>query len=134
MHFSVALALTEGGGGLDLYTDDTVNDPRIRALSRRIVVRTDPDMKYIEAMPSEITVSTRDGRRLTLRVDAPKGRPSNPMGWSDLAAKFRGLVGAGLAEPDVAALIGSLDGLEGARMRDIAALAARARDTASPER
>lgn len=91
LHFSVALALKEGRGDLDLYTDAMVADPVIRDLQQRITVTGDPNMQYVEAMPSQVTVTTRAGRSFSLRVDTPRGRPSNPMHWDELAAKFRTL-------------------------------------------
>lgn len=88
MHFALALALREGRGDLDLFTDEAVADPRVRGLAAKVFMTVDPTMQYIEAMPSQLTIITKDGARSTLRIDAPKGRPSNPMSWDDLADKF----------------------------------------------
>ena len=122
MHFSVALALKEGRGDLDLYTDTMVFDPIIRALQERITVTGDASMQYIEAMPAQVTVTTRSGRSLTLRVDAPKGRPSNPMQWDELAAKFRMLAGPILPvdrQQEVVRSLSDLDNLSVARLMSL---------------
>ena len=122
MHFSVALALKEGRGDLDLYTDAVVADPIIRALQERITVTGDPSMQYIEAMPARVTVTTKAGRSLTVRVDTPKGRPSNPMQWDDLANKFKMLAGPFLAvqrQQEVVRSLADLDNLSVARLMSL---------------
>lgn len=128
LHLSLALALLEGRADLDVFTDARVNDPAVRALARRVHMTGDPTMQYIEAMPSDITLVMKDGRQLRLRVDAPKGRPSNPMSWDDMADKFRRLAAptldasradeviarvAALESTDVAALPKLLAGAQG---------------------
>ncbi|MCH4171603.1 MAG: MmgE/PrpD family protein [Lactobacillus sp.] len=39
--------------------------------------------------PTAVTVTTKTGRSLTIRVDYPKGSPQNPLDQSDLFAKFK---------------------------------------------
>jgi len=122
MHFSVALALKEGRCDMDLYTNAMLGDSVIRDLRERISVAGDAMMEYSEAMPSVVSVTTRDGRRVSLRVDAPKGRPSNPMSWDEIAAKFRTLAGQSLATESREDVIGSLaqiDGITVPRLMDL---------------
>lgn len=113
MHFAVALALKEGRCDLDLYTDAMVGDPVIRGLRERISVSADSTMTYVEAMPSLVTITTRDGRRLSQRVDVPKGRPGNPMRPDEIAAKFRALCASVLAPVAIEEVIRSLAQVDG---------------------
>ena len=36
-----------------------------------------------------VTVETRDEKRISARVETPKGDPRRPLTWDELAAKFR---------------------------------------------
>ncbi len=91
LHFSVALAFKEGRCDMDLYTDAMLGDVQIRRLRECISVVADATMEYDQAMPSDVSVTTRDGRRLSLRVDTPRGRPGNPMSRGEIIAKFGSL-------------------------------------------
>ncbi|HYF20368.1 MAG TPA: MmgE/PrpD family protein [Ramlibacter sp.] len=112
MHYSLALAFLEGRGDLDVFTDARVADPRVRALAQRVHMQADPQMQYIEAMPSDLVVQMKDGQRHQLRVDAPKGRPSNPMDWNDMADKFRRLAAPTLSDERAAQVIERVETLE----------------------
>jgi len=105
MHFGIALALAEGRCDRDLYTDAMRVDPSIRALCERVTVAADPTMVYAQAMPSEVALTTRDGRRLSMRVDVPRGRPGNPMEPGELVDKFRALVDGALDAPTAQAVV-----------------------------
>jgi 2-methylcitrate dehydratase PrpD len=112
MHYSLALAFLEGRGDLEVFTDARVNDPRVRALAQRVHMRGDPEMQYVEAMPSQVVVQMKDGRRHALRVDAPKGRPSNPMDWNDMADKFRRLAAPTLSDARARQVIERVEALD----------------------
>lgn len=126
MHLSLALALLEGRADLDVYTDARVNDPRVRALARRVHMTVDPEMKYIEAMPSDITLLMKDGTSQRLRVDAPKGRPSNPMSWDEMGDKFRRLAAPTLSAARADEVIARVAQLEATDLRALLALLATA--------
>jgi len=44
-NFSVALALITGGAGVREHTEENLNDPRIRALSERVFLEIDDEIK-----------------------------------------------------------------------------------------
>lgn len=112
MHYALALAFLNGHGDLGLFTDANVADPRVRALAGRLHMTVDPEMKYIEAMPSEVTVVLKDGQRLTRRCDTPKGRPSNPMSWDDIADKFKSLAAPTLRPANMDRVIDYLENFD----------------------
>jgi len=126
MHYSIALAFLHGHAGLELFTDENVAKPSVRALAERLHMTVDPEMKYIEAMPSEVIVVMGDGRRLARRCDTPKGRPSNPMSWDDIAAKFRDLGSPTLAAADIERVVASLENFDTTRIRSLMPLLATA--------
>jgi 2-methylcitrate dehydratase PrpD len=92
--YTVAAALT-GGGGLGVFhedfTDEAAADPIRLAVAAR--VRCVPDARCDEIFPDQfpavLRVTTRDGSRHEVRVDANRGGPDNPLSSSELAEKFR---------------------------------------------
>jgi len=130
MQFGVALALAEGRCDRDLYTDAMRLDPSIRTLCEKITVSADPTMVYAQAMPSAVAVTTRDGRRLSLRVDIPRGRPGNPMEPGELVDKFRALVDGALDAATAAAVVRDLTAADGPSVASV--LARIACTTSSP--
>jgi 2-methylcitrate dehydratase PrpD len=92
--YTVAAALT-GGGGLGVFhedfTDEAASDPtRLEIASR---VRCVPDARCDEIFPDQfpavLRVTTKDGVRHEVRVDANRGGPDNPLSSDELAEKFR---------------------------------------------
>ncbi|MFN0164744.1 MAG: MmgE/PrpD family protein [Burkholderiales bacterium] len=126
MHFAVALAFVEGRADADLYTDATLADARVRALAARVVVQADPEMQYVDAMPSQVSISMRDGRQMSARIDMPKGRPGNPMSWDELADKFRRLTASALPVDRQAAVIAAVARLDALAVADLLAPLAHA--------
>ncbi|QHE83687.1 MmgE/PrpD family protein [Hydrogenophaga sp. BPS33] len=131
MHYALALAFIEGSAELAVFSDVHVADPRVRALAARIHMSADPDMQYVEAMPSELTMTLRDGSRTVLRVDTPKGRPSNPMDWSDMAAKFRQLAAPTLEPSAIEQVIEDVARLEDVDVRALMQRLSTAEDAAA---
>jgi 2-methylcitrate dehydratase PrpD len=127
MHYSLALAFIEGHASLELFTDAKVAEPQVRSMAERVHMSIDPQMKYIEAMPSEVTVVLTDGHRMMLRIDAPKGRPSNPMGWDDIAAKFKSLAAPTLDCEQMEQVIACLANFHETPIRSLMPLLAKAR-------
>jgi len=61
---------------------------------KKIRVVRDADFvdRYPAAMPTRITVRTREGKTYTAQKDLPLGHPGNPMSDQELETKFRRLV------------------------------------------
>ncbi len=92
--YTVAAALT-GGGGLGVFHDDFTDaaaaDPERLALAA--LVSCVPDARCDEIFPHQfpavLRVTTSDGTRHEVRVDANRGGPDNPLSSAELAEKFR---------------------------------------------
>lgn len=93
VYYSVAIAMLDGEASPRQYTDDLVEDPRVRALQRRIEVRADSQFRPDEA---EVQVILANGRRLARHVEHTRGSLANPLSDEDLVNKF-----LNLAEPVV---------------------------------
>jgi len=129
--FLVATALTRGRVGLADLTATAIGDPDVLDLAARITVEEDPGFtaQYPERYPTELRVTTTDGREITRFSDCPRGDPEAPEYHGDRAPlhrqvedKVRGLLdetGFGArAEP----LLRAVRALRGAP--DVSALAA----------
>jgi len=102
------------------FTDEKIQDPRIRAQLRKVVVTADPEIE--EAFPAKqrvvVTITTSDGRTLTKDLDYPKGHPENPLTDREIEQKFDALASATITEPRRARIkeaVWNLENLESLR-------------------
>lgn len=89
--FGAAVGLLKGSGGIDAFCDETVRDPHIKDLTKK--VRVIEDEGYSAQFPRKsiatMTVWTTDGNVYHATVDMPKGEPGNPMTLEDLVLKLQ---------------------------------------------
>jgi 2-methylcitrate dehydratase len=92
--YCVAVALQEGRVTLESFSPKRLRDAALRDLMKKIRVVRDADFvdRYPAAMPTRITVRTREGKTYTAQKDLPLGHPGNPMSDQELETKFRRLV------------------------------------------
>lgn len=104
--YTVAVALT-GGGGLGVGLDDfAALDPRRLDLAARIEVRADPvaSAAFPRAFAGVLRVRTRTGSVLQHRVTSSRGGPGHPLSLAEVTEKFTGNAGRALPAGAVAAL------------------------------
>ena len=89
-NFSVALCLVKGGAGFLEYTEEALRDPRIRELSKRVVLEVDDEIEaeFQKTRPrgAKVTIRLKSGKELKERVDNLRS-----MTPDDVDAKFRTL-------------------------------------------
>ena len=129
MPFVAAVALREGGMSWDSYAAH-LDDPRTRALCRRISSEVDPEVEshFPDHMAGSARVRTRDGEEFDKLVVIAKGEPENFPASSELRAKFDGLIGDYLPGEQRAELAEALDRFEGAARAGDALHISRARE------
>ncbi len=88
--FAAAAALAEERVGLTTFTDDTVQDARIRALMKRVRMVVDPAIPgdLERHMWTRVTIRLADGRVLSVGPREVPGHPSNPLPLHALREKF----------------------------------------------
>jgi 2-methylcitrate dehydratase PrpD len=93
MGFVLALIAARGSAGIDDFTEEALQDPVLRDLSRRVEMVVDPevDAAYPERWVGLVEIETTDGERVVSRVDVPKGDPGNTLDRQELEGKFRRL-------------------------------------------
>lgn len=92
--YSLAVAILRGRVETADFDERRLGDPRIGALAERIRVVADPELSDLfprEAWGNKLSVTLRDGRTLTARVDLPKGEPEFPMSPAEVDDKFHRL-------------------------------------------
>jgi 2-methylcitrate dehydratase PrpD len=93
MGFVLALIALYGHAGITDFTDEALQDRKIREFLSRVEMVMDPeiDAAYPERWIGLVEVETIDGRHFTSRVDVPKGDPGNTLSRTETADKARRL-------------------------------------------
>lgn len=92
--FSIAVAYLYGSAGLNEFTQQTIRNPEVLSLTKRVTVTenkaftNDAKAKRI----AQVAIYTQDGRQYSERVDYAKGDPENPISREELIEKFRALM------------------------------------------
>ena len=94
--------------------------PDALVVFERVVREADFVDRYPAAMPTRITVRTREGKTYTKQKDLPLGHPGNPMSDQELEDKVRRLVARRLGHARTEDLIRLVWRLE--QMKDIGTL------------
>jgi 2-methylcitrate dehydratase PrpD len=88
IYHAASVALIEGAGGIDQFSDRAVRDRSIASLRDRVSTIVDSSLHEDQV---RITLTTKDGRRLEKFVEHAVGSLQHPMSDSDLESKFMGL-------------------------------------------
>ncbi len=93
MGFVLALIALYGHAGINDFTDEALQDRKIRQFLSRVEMVMDPkiDAAYPERWIGLVEVETLDGHHFTSRVDVPKGDPGNTLSREEIADKTRRL-------------------------------------------
>jgi 2-methylcitrate dehydratase PrpD len=114
MPFGAALALLYGKAGLDEYKEVNLGSPEIRELMSRVSCVADPELDkvYPRKWPASVEIITKAGKKLSARIDYPKGDPENPLSWEELIQKFNRLSAPVFSEGRRAEIISRVRSLE----------------------
>lgn len=112
--FVMATAARFGRADVDVFTPAHRADAATAELAGRVRVDLDDacESSYPATRPARVTLTLRDGRTLTQRVDHPYGAPANPLDDAALERKFMSLAGLVFDEDrsrKIAAAMWSLD-------------------------
>jgi 2-methylcitrate dehydratase PrpD len=86
LQHTVAVCLVYGRAGVAEYSDARTAEPAVRALGDRVEVQEDPSIPVAAAA---VSLRTRDGRTLALKVAHALGSPGRPMTDAQIEAKVR---------------------------------------------
>jgi 2-methylcitrate dehydratase PrpD len=88
IYHAASVALVEGGGGVDQFSDRAVRDRSVASLRDRVSTEIDASLHEDQV---RITLTAKGGRRLEKFVEHAVGSLEHPMSDKDLEAKFAGL-------------------------------------------
>jgi 2-methylcitrate dehydratase PrpD len=86
--FCVALAHYKDARDPASFNLKSFNDPAIRALARLVTITVADEAKHGHTIASTVSVTLKDGRVLTRRVDSFKGTPELPLDRNEMRDKF----------------------------------------------
>jgi 2-methylcitrate dehydratase len=91
--YVIAAAIADGKVTPDEFEPEKLQDPKIWELLPKIEVVADPKLEAVfpELKAAIVEIETNDGRKLSRRVDYPKGDYRSPMSADELAVKFNSL-------------------------------------------
>lgn len=106
--YIVAVTIIAGEAGPKQFSLESVKDPAIHNLAKKVRVIVDDELVkiYPDKYPATVEITMNDGHKFYNRVDIPKGDPRNPLELSELRNKFRSLSSDSLNEEQIAKAIG----------------------------
>ena len=105
-----ALALYRDPEDPRVFSEQNLNDPAIRALTRKVKVEA-AEPQFDSGWASRISVGLKNGNRYSREAHDFKGAPSNPLSREELGRKFLKLT-AGLGAAESQRLLDRLEQLE----------------------
>jgi 2-methylcitrate dehydratase PrpD len=130
LRYNIAVALMDGQAYLEQFTPSRIVEPRVVALSGRVEIEIDPDIDraYPEVYGGKVSLTTRDGRRYTRRVDYSLGMPENPMPLAEIERKYLSLATAAVREESARSILALAQGVfDAPNVRSLGAALADAR-------
>ncbi len=112
MEYCVAAALATGALTVADFTPDAVARPEVRALLRRVEMRSHEDAgDGSNRPPDTVAIRLADGGEVTTAVEHARGSPANPLSEAELMEKFDGCTAGLLGPSDAAATWAALSRL-----------------------
>ncbi|GIX48559.1 MAG: hypothetical protein KatS3mg131_2770 [Candidatus Tectimicrobiota bacterium] len=121
MPYCIAAALLDRRLTLATFTDAMVQRPAVQALLQGVQLVEDPEVRGFGA---QVTLTLKDGRTLTQRLDAPRGDPRTPLSQEELEAKFLDCATQVLPQARAQEALTLLWRLEESKLADLAQLLA----------
>jgi 2-methylcitrate dehydratase PrpD len=117
--YLVTMILMGEPTGPGWYTEEMLNNPKVRQFQRRIKLEEDPEATKVGWGPknvkwiSTVEITAKDGQRFTKHVEYPKGEQENPFTRQDHIDKLTNMATwTGMKPSQINKLIQTLDGLE----------------------
>jgi 2-methylcitrate dehydratase len=91
--YSLAVGLVDGMVTPLQFTEERIHDPRLIPVMDKVKVVANDEFESLfpKFQPSQVTITTTDGKAFTKRVDVPKGDPRDPMTADEIGVKFMAL-------------------------------------------
>lgn len=112
--YVLAAMLLDGRVDLDSFSDEYCNSPRMRAALDKVHVNAHPEWPDDTAhrRKAPVTITMKDGRKLTKMVEKVRGSPGNPMTRDEFLGKYRGCASRVMDGERLERSIAALENLE----------------------
>jgi 2-methylcitrate dehydratase PrpD len=116
MEYCMAAAIIYRKAGLKEFTDQAVNDSRIRDMLPRMIVRVDPELEKMgyQHVRTRVKVLTRDGHEFSGEAEWAKGYPQKPLPTAELEGKFLECAQTVLSDQQAHAALAAIESLASA--------------------
>ena len=121
LQFCIALLLSRGKVFVDAFTDETIRDPELLALARRVQVVTRAGQPDADRT-ADVVVRLSSGEALRASCRIARGSGANPPEWADIEAKFRSLASHVISDENQHRIITAVHELD--ELADVALLPA----------
>ena len=125
LNYCLAAAFLFGRVGLEEFTEQRMSDPRVRELSKKVVVNVSQEFANAVLGSARVTVHDSRGGQMSVKVDVPKGYPENPLTAEELKQKFIGLARIALPMRQVENLIKKVESLDSIRVSSLSIVLSR---------
>ncbi len=114
LDYVLAAMLLDGRVDLDSFSDAYCNAPKMRASLAKVQINKHPEWgdDATARRRSPVTMTLKDGRKVTKQVDKVRGSPGNPMTRDELLGKYRGCASRVLKGDRLEKSIAALENLE----------------------
>jgi len=99
--FLAALSLAEGNVTLDKFTDEKVNDPLLKQLTKKVNATLVREL----GLGARVAVKMKDGTVYLKAAKAPRGDPANPMSFAEVEDKFRDIAKESISSTNIEQII-----------------------------
>jgi len=111
LEYCIARALHDRAVRLEHFTDEKVNEPKIKETMKRITRHVDPSLRALAG--ANVTIKLADGRQFHQgSTDVIKGFPQQPLTHEELTAKYRDCARLLLSPQDVERSLELMEKLE----------------------
>lgn len=88
--FAAAVSIVKRRAFVEEYSETGIRDPEVLAMARKVRWETDPEAERLwpKRYPCQVTIKLKDGRKVTSRVEWPKGDPENAVTEPELRVKY----------------------------------------------
>lgn len=116
MEYCMAAGIIYRKAGLKEFTDQAVNDSRIRDMLPRMIVRVDPELEKMgyQHVRTRVKVLTRDGHEFSGEAEWAKGYPQKPLPAAELEGKFLECAQTALSDLQAHAALAAIESLASA--------------------
>jgi 2-methylcitrate dehydratase PrpD len=92
MEYCIAISLKKGRADIDDFPNSEIHDSDVKSLMEKIEVYTHPELVDRESVDRDFTlieIFLKNGEKISLRGEQPKGHPPNLLSWDEILQKFR---------------------------------------------